>query len=332
MAENSLAANVGARVINMSLGGGYSASVNTAANNLANAGVFVAVASGNSSANACNYSPARVASAVTVGSTTSTDARSSFSNYGSCLDLFAPGSSITSAWHTSSSATNTISGTSMATPHVAGVAALYLQGSPSAAPSTVSAAIVNGATTNVVSGAGTGSPNRLLYSLLDGGSTPPPPPVHTPAEQRETFRLAEPGYRIELVAETALLRGGTDVCLDCVARVASPRGEVPLGVVTGLLDPAGYLGAPPSVPGPLRRRDHTLLALAQAAAGEELRLEGRGNVEVDVRHAVLDDVQVARLVVRLRPRARREHLTVLAHHLVEVGDSFQGVANRFIIQ
>jgi subtilisin family serine protease len=166
----------GPAVANMSLGGGPSTALDSAVQNSINAGVTYAIAAGNDSgANACNYSPARVGAALTVGSSTSTDARSSFSNIGSCLDLFAPGSSITSAWHTGTSATNTISGTSMATPHVAGVAALYLQGSPSASPSTVSGAIVNGATTNVLTNVGSGSPNRLLYSLLSGGSTPPPP-------------------------------------------------------------------------------------------------------------------------------------------------------------
>jgi subtilisin family serine protease len=160
-------------VANMSLGGGASNALETAVNNSINDGVTYAVAAGNSNANACNYSPARVAAAITVGSTTSSDARSSFSNYGSCLDIFAPGSSITSAWHTSDTATNTISGTSMASPHVAGVAALYLQGNPTATPATVRDAIVNSATTGVVTSAGSGSPNRLLYSLL-GGSTPPP--------------------------------------------------------------------------------------------------------------------------------------------------------------
>jgi subtilisin family serine protease len=124
-----------------------------------------AIAGGNSGANACNYSPARVASAITVGATTSTDARASYSNYGSCLDIFAPGSSIKSAWSTSNTATKTISGTSMATPHVAGVAALYLQGH-SATPQQVRDAIVAAATSNVVTGAGSGSPNRLLYSLV----------------------------------------------------------------------------------------------------------------------------------------------------------------------
>jgi subtilisin family serine protease len=161
-------------VANMSLGGGVSSALDTAVTSSINDGVTYAVAAGNENTNACNGSPSRVGAAVTVGSTTSTDARSSFSNYGSCLDLFAPGSSITSAWHTSDSATNTISGTSMATPHVAGVAALYLQGNPTASAATVGSAIVNGATTGVVTGAGSGSPNRLLYSLLSGGTTPPP--------------------------------------------------------------------------------------------------------------------------------------------------------------
>ena len=151
-------------VANMSLGGGVSSATDTATNNLINAGVTVVVAAGNSNANACNFSPARVANAITVGSTTSTDARSSFSNFGSCVNIFAPGSSITSAWYTSNSATNTISGTSMASPHVAGVAATYLAGNPSASPATVRNYIYGRATTNVVTNRGSGSPNRLLYS------------------------------------------------------------------------------------------------------------------------------------------------------------------------
>jgi subtilisin family serine protease len=162
-------------VANMSLGGGVSSALDTAVNNSIADGVSYAVAAGNENTNACNGSPSRVASAITVGSTTNTDARSSFSNYGSCLDLFAPGSNITSAWYTGNTATNTISGTSMATPHVAGVAALYLQGAPTASPSTVANAITSTATTGVVSGAQTGSPNRLLYSPLSGGGTTPPP-------------------------------------------------------------------------------------------------------------------------------------------------------------
>jgi subtilisin family serine protease len=158
-------------VANMSLGGGASSALDTAVSNAIAAGVTFAVAAGNDNVDACNSSPASVASAITVGSTTNTDARSSFSNYGTCLDIFAPGSSITSSWYTSDTATNTISGTSMATPHVAGVAALYLQNNSSASPSTVTSAIVNGASANKLTSIGTGSPNLLLYSLISSSSS-----------------------------------------------------------------------------------------------------------------------------------------------------------------
>jgi subtilisin family serine protease len=163
-------------VANMSLGGGASSALDTALNNSIADGVSYAVAAGNSNTTACNTSPARVPGALTVGATTSSDARSSFSNYGTCLDLFAPGSSITSAWYTSSTATNTISGTSMASPHVAGAVARYLQNNRSASPTTVSAAINRDATPDVVRSPGSGSPNRLLYvSPTDGGPVDPPP-------------------------------------------------------------------------------------------------------------------------------------------------------------
>jgi len=150
-------------VANMSLGGGFSTSVNTAANNLSNAGVFVAVAAGNSNANSCNFSPASAANVTSVMSSTSSDAKSSFSNFGSCAHLYAPGSSITSAWHTSNTATNTISGTSMASPHVAGVAALYKSTFGDASSSTIRSWLINNATTGVISGNPSGTANRLLY-------------------------------------------------------------------------------------------------------------------------------------------------------------------------
>lgn len=150
-------------VANMSLGGGASSSLDSAVANSISSGVTYALAAGNSTANACNSSPARVASAITVGATTSTDARASYSNYGTCLDIFAPGSSITSDWYSSDSATNTISGTSMASPHVAGAAALVLSANPSFTAAQVRDDLVSRATTGVVTSPGTGSPNRFLY-------------------------------------------------------------------------------------------------------------------------------------------------------------------------
>ncbi|WLW52446.1 S8 family peptidase [Streptomyces sp. YU58] len=161
-------------VANMSLGGPGDTAIDTAVRNAIASGVTFAVAAGNESTNASTRSPARVTEAITVGATTSADARASYSNYGTVLDLFAPGSSITSAWRTSDSATNTISGTSMASPHVAGAAALYLADNPAATPAQVSSALTAAATTGVVTGPGTGSPNRLLY--VGGGTTTPPGP------------------------------------------------------------------------------------------------------------------------------------------------------------
>jgi subtilisin family serine protease len=147
-------------VANMSLGGGFSSSLNTASANLANSGVFLAVAAGNESQNACNVSPASAAAAYTTAASSSTDTRASFSNYGSCVDGYAPGVSIKSAWYTGG--TNTISGTSMASPHVAGVGALYKSTFGDAASSTVASWINSNAVSGVIRSNPSGTPNRLL--------------------------------------------------------------------------------------------------------------------------------------------------------------------------
>lgn len=158
-------------VVNMSLAfSSVSATVNASIRNLHNSGLATVVAAGNSNRNACNYSPSSEPLAITVGSTTNSDARSSFSNFGSCLDIFAPGSNITSAWHTSNTAITTISGTSMASPHVAGAAALLLGSDNRLSSAGVWSTLQANATPSVVSSAGTGSPNRLLY-------VPPAPPI-----------------------------------------------------------------------------------------------------------------------------------------------------------
>jgi subtilisin family serine protease len=169
-------------VANMSLGGGSNTSVDTATRNMISSGVATAVAAGNGNfigrqADACNYSPARVAEAMTVSATSSNDAKASWANYGNCVDWFAPGVSITSAWHTSNTATNTISGTSMASPHTAGVAALYLEGSPGASAQQVREALYNATTKNKVTSSSTTN-NHLLYSgFIGGGGSSPSVPV-----------------------------------------------------------------------------------------------------------------------------------------------------------
>ena len=161
-------------VANMSLGGPVDAALDQAVRNSIAHGITYCIAAGNSSADASTQSPADVAEAITVGATDITDAFAYFSNYGSLVAILAPGVDITSSWNTSNTATNTISGTSMATPHVTGVAALYLEANPTALPAGLKSALVSNATVGAITGVPSGTANRLLYSLF--GPPPPPPP------------------------------------------------------------------------------------------------------------------------------------------------------------
>ena len=161
-------------VANMSIGGGASTAMDNAMRNSIASGVTYVVAAGNDNADACAGSPARTKEAITVGASAANDVRASFSNYGSCVDLFAPGVNISSAWYTSATATKNLSGTSMATPHTAGVAALYLAANPAKKPAEVEAALKANAVSGRLSTIGAGSPNLLLQALFVGGSANQP--------------------------------------------------------------------------------------------------------------------------------------------------------------
>lgn len=174
--------HVSPAVANMSLGGGASPTLDTAVNNAIGAGVTMVVAAGNSNANACNYSPAEVPNAITVGATTNTDAVASYSNRGTCVDVFAPGTNITSANYANNTGSVVMSGTSMATPHVTGTVALYLGNNNSLTPAQVHDALINDASSGKLSGtqaAGgvAASPNLLVYTGNIGNSTTDNPPT-----------------------------------------------------------------------------------------------------------------------------------------------------------
>jgi subtilisin family serine protease len=173
----------------MSVGGGAYQALDTAIANLVNSGVPAVIAAGNDNKDACNYSPARAPLAITVGATSKNDARASFSNWGTCVDIFGPGDQILSLGIISDSATATMSGTSMATPHVSGVVAQYLESNPSATPAQVASYLISIAASDKVTNPGSGSPNKLLQTVPARSS---PAPTNSAAPQPTNSAAPQP--------------------------------------------------------------------------------------------------------------------------------------------
>ena len=178
-------------VANISLGTAQSVAMNAAVANLVRLGITVVVAAGNGPKDACSISPSSEPTAIAVGASTQGDRVADYSNFGSCVKLYAPGSAISSAWNSSATASNTLSGTSMASPHVAGVVALALQARPKSTPAEVAQFLLDNATPNKLVQVPQGSPNKLVYAL--SGGTPGQLPVQVAAIKTVSYSASAPG-------------------------------------------------------------------------------------------------------------------------------------------
>ena len=235
-------------VVNMSLGGAASAAVDAALQSVINDGVAAFAAAGNSAVDACGSSPARVPAAVTVAASDSADRQAGFSNYGSCVDLYAPGVGITSASYSSATASASMSGTSMATPHAAGAGAVLLAQNPALTPAQVAAALVSNSTAGVVIGAAAGTPNRLLYSAGTApvATAPAAPAPTVTAKAPAANAMAVPaGTNVSATFSTAVQGVGTGTFVLKSAAGAVVPAAVTFNATTrtATLDPASNLAA-----------------------------------------------------------------------------------------
>jgi hypothetical protein len=270
-------------VVNMSLGGAASASIDAGVMSMINDGITVVVAAGNDGRNSCLYSPARVAAAITVGATDIADRVAAYSNYGTCNDLFAPGTSIISAAHNSTTGSAVLSGTSMASPHVAGSAALLLEQLPSATPAQVEASMFAAATTGVLTDLFGGDPDRLLRVPAPAQSTPPPTPS-TPFAGVSPSRFLEsrPGLSTVDGVQNGigrLLAGSTvEVVVQGRAPVGAGAGAVVLNVT--VVDPAtaGFVTVYPCGTALPNASSVNFTAGATVANGVVSKIGGNGRV------------------------------------------------------
>jgi subtilisin family serine protease len=260
-------------VVNLSLGSSVSSTLDQAVDALINSGFVVAVAAGNSASNACNYSPARVANAITVGATDTIDTRAGFSNFGSCLDLFAPGRGIRSAWKDGDTSSAVLDGTSMASPHVAGVAAQLLERQPTASPIEVSQALKSTASSGKVVSPGVGSPNLLLFANASVIAIEPTPATSTSVSIASLAGRGLLGKKGSWRAEvTAIVRSAAG---EPVAQ-ATVTGDFDTGG-TGLKCTTGSSGACVILSGNLLSKTAQVVWRVRSVSGTGLSYNAAGN-------------------------------------------------------